>query len=97
MWKDGKIEELVDSSVMESCCLEEASRCVHIGLLCVQHNPSFRPLISAVVSMLEIKTMQLPVPMEPVFFALRDGEPRRASDDRALSVNDMSLTTLEGR
>jgi hypothetical protein len=97
LWKDGKIEELVDSSVMESCCLEEASRCVLIGLLCVQHSPSCRPLMSAVVSMLEIKTMQLPVPMEPVFFALRDSEPRRASEDRVFSVNDISLTTLEGR
>jgi hypothetical protein len=52
--------------------------------------------MSAVVSMLEIKTMQLPVPMEPVFFALRDSEPRRASEDRVFSVNDISLTTLEG-
>lgn len=91
-----KIEKLVDSSVMESCSLEEVSRCVHIGLLCVQDSPGCRPLMSEVASMLENKTTQLPLPMQPVCFAHRDAEPGRASDDGILSVNDMSLTSLEG-
>ncbi|CAL5025259.1 unnamed protein product [Urochloa decumbens] len=96
-WKDSKIQELVDSSVMENCPLDEASRCVHIGLLCIQDNPDCRPLMSAVVFMLENKITPLATPMEPMYFALRDATPANAGDGNALTTNDMSLTTLEGR
>ncbi|CAN6372518.1 unnamed protein product [Urochloa humidicola] len=95
--KDGKIQEFVDSSVMEDCPLDEASRCVHIGLLCIQDNPDCRPLMSAAVFMLENKTTPLPTPTEPMYFARRDATPANADDGDALTMNDMSLTTLEGR
>ncbi|KAL6844527.1 hypothetical protein ACP4OV_026200 [Aristida adscensionis] len=97
LWKDSQIEELVDSSVKESCLLNEVSRCIHIGLLCVQDSPNYRPLMSSVVFMLENKTTVLPTPMEPVSFALRNAEPGKAGDNMASSVNDMSLTAIEGR
>ncbi|KAK3141413.1 hypothetical protein QOZ80_4BG0333590 [Eleusine coracana subsp. coracana] len=32
LWKDGKIEDLVDSSMKDNCSFDEVSRCVHIGL-----------------------------------------------------------------
>ncbi|TVU16224.1 hypothetical protein EJB05_39776, partial [Eragrostis curvula] len=92
LWMDGKTKDLVDSSVKENCPLDEVSRCVHIGLF-----PDCRPLMSAVVFMLENKTKSLPLPMQPVYFARRDAEPGQASDNRVFSVNNMSLTTLEGR
>jgi hypothetical protein len=97
LWKDGNIEDLVDSSVKEDYCLDEVSRCIHIGLLCVQDSPNCRPLMSAVVFMLENKTTPLPVPMQPVYFSCRDADPGRAGNGRVLSMNDMSLTTLECR
>ncbi|KAL6651965.1 hypothetical protein ACP70R_010890 [Stipagrostis hirtigluma subsp. patula] len=97
MWKDGKIEDIVDSSVKEICSLDEVSRCIHIGLLCVQDSPDCRPLISAVVFMLENETKPLPTPKQPAYYAERGSEPGRASEKRELSVNDMSLTALEGR
>ncbi|XP_021318960.1 G-type lectin S-receptor-like serine/threonine-protein kinase B120 [Sorghum bicolor] len=98
MWKEGKIEDLVDSSVMENCSPDEVSRCIHIGLLCVQDDPSCRPLMSVVVSMLENKTTPLPTPNQPTYFALRDSyRPEKAVDNKEFSVNDMSLTVLEGR
>ncbi|KAK3141412.1 hypothetical protein QOZ80_4BG0333580 [Eleusine coracana subsp. coracana] len=97
LWKDGKIEDLVDSSVKDNCPLDEVSRCIHIGLLCVQDNPDCRPLMSAVVFMLENKTTPLPVPKQPVYFAHRNAEPEQASNKRVSSTNDVSLTTIEGR
>ncbi|WVZ87304.1 hypothetical protein U9M48_033961 [Paspalum notatum var. saurae] len=97
LWNDGKTEDLVDSSVKEHCPLDEASRCIHIGLLCVQDSPDCRPLMSEVVSMLENKTIQLPIPMQPMYFARRGAEPGRGSDNRVLSSNGMSFTELEGR
>ncbi|TVT98131.1 hypothetical protein EJB05_56583, partial [Eragrostis curvula] len=97
LWKDGKTEDLVDSSVNNDCSLDEVSRCIHIGLLCVQDSPDCRPLMSAVVFMLENKTTPLPLPIQPVYFAHRDAKPGQANDNRVLSVNKMSLTALEGR
>jgi len=47
--KDGKIQDLVDPAIMENCPLHEVSRCIHIGLLCVQDSPNCRPLMSRVV------------------------------------------------
>lgn len=97
LWKDGTIEDLVDSSVVEDCSLHEVSRCIHIALLCVQDRPNCRPLMSEVVLMLENKTASLPTPKQPVYFALGDYEPGKSGDNREPSINDMSLTTLEGR
>ncbi|TKW06779.1 hypothetical protein SEVIR_7G262900v4 [Setaria viridis] len=96
LWKDGKTEDLVDSSVKENCPLDEVSRCIHIGLLCVQDSSDDRPLMSAIVSMLENKTTQLPIPTRPVYYARRDAEPGR-NYNRSLSLNGMSFTELEGR
>jgi hypothetical protein len=50
---DGKAMDLVDSSLAKSCSRSEALRCIQIGLLCVQDNPNYRPLMSPVVTMLE--------------------------------------------
>ncbi|CAL5014691.1 unnamed protein product [Urochloa decumbens] len=97
LWKDGKTENLVDSSVKENCPLDEVSRFIHIGLLCVQDSPDCRPLMSEVVSMLENKTIQLPIPTQPMYFARRDVEPGRNGNNRAFSLNDMGFTELEGR
>ena len=87
----------MDSSVKENCPLDEVSRCIHIGLLCVQDSPNCRPLMSAVVFLLENRTTTLLIPIQHVYFARRDPRPENAADDRVLSVNDMSLTALEAR
>ncbi|CAN6277051.1 unnamed protein product [Urochloa humidicola] len=97
LWKDGKSEDLVDSSLKDNYPFDEVSRCIHIGLLCVQDSLDYRPLMSIVVSMLENKTTQLPIPMQPMYFARRDAEPGRTNNNRVLSLNGMSFTELEGR
>lgn len=53
--------------------------------------------MSAVVFMLENKTTLLATPMEPMYFAPWNAQPGNASEKMELSVNDMSLTVLEGR
>ncbi|XP_047064980.1 G-type lectin S-receptor-like serine/threonine-protein kinase At4g27290 [Lolium rigidum] len=59
LWKDGNMLNLVDSSIVEGCSLDEALRCIHIGLLSVQNNPNARPLMSWVVSSLDNEAMDL--------------------------------------
>ncbi|KAG8066385.1 hypothetical protein GUJ93_ZPchr0004g39644 [Zizania palustris] len=65
LWKDDKAMDLVDSSIAENCSPTEVLLCIHIALLCVQDNPSNRPVMSSVVSMLENETMALSAPMRP--------------------------------
>ncbi|TVU16228.1 hypothetical protein EJB05_39780, partial [Eragrostis curvula] len=97
LWRDDKAMDLVDSSFVETCSPAEALRCIHIGLLCVQDNPNNRPLMSSVVFMLENETTSLSVPIQPVYFSQRYPEHQGAGENTTNSVNNMSLTVLEGR
>ncbi|OEL36991.1 Receptor-like serine/threonine-protein kinase SD1-8 [Dichanthelium oligosanthes] len=97
LWQDGKAIDLVDSYLLETCSPAEALRCIHIGLLCVQDNPNSRPLMSSVVFMLENEFKPLSVPKQPVYFAQRYSEAQRTGENTSSSVNNMSVTVLEGR
>ncbi|KAF0891188.1 hypothetical protein E2562_006546, partial [Oryza meyeriana var. granulata] len=67
-------------------------------LLCVQDQPSARPLMSSVVFMLENETAVLPAPKEPIYFTMRKyGTDEDSRDNRRRSLNHMSTTILEGR
>ncbi|KDO37223.1 hypothetical protein CISIN_1g037520mg, partial [Citrus sinensis] len=68
LWNEGKCIELVDTALDESCSPNEVLRCIHVGLLCVQDQPTDRPTMSDVVSMLTNETMILPAPKQPAFF-----------------------------
>ncbi|KAL6651970.1 hypothetical protein ACP70R_010895 [Stipagrostis hirtigluma subsp. patula] len=97
LWKDGNARGLVDSSVVESCSLDEAVRCVHLGLLCVQNHPNARPLMSSIVFMLENETAPLPTPKQPVYFTIRNDGADQSNEYVRRSLNNMSITTVEGR
>ncbi|KAM0845701.1 hypothetical protein ACQ4PT_056176 [Festuca glaucescens] len=97
LWKDGSTKDFVDSSIVESYSLNETSRCIHIGLLCVQNSPNARPLISSIVSFLENGDISLPHPKQPIYFAEKNYETDGAAQDTANSANNMSITVLEGR
>ncbi|KAK2404982.1 cysteine-rich receptor protein kinase [Trifolium repens] len=68
LWKNGTPLELVDQTVTESYTPNEAIRCIHIGLLCVQEDPEDRPTMATIVLMLDSYTVTLPVPKQPAFF-----------------------------
>ncbi|TVU10301.1 hypothetical protein EJB05_43824, partial [Eragrostis curvula] len=97
LWKDGKANELVDKCMVENCLLDEASLCIHMGLLCVQENPDDRPFMSSVVFNLENGCTALPVPNHPAYFAQRNNELEQIREDMLNSKNTMSLTVIEGR
>ncbi|GJX55455.1 G-type lectin S-receptor-like serine/threonine-protein kinase B120 [Tanacetum coccineum] len=61
LWKEGKPEELIDPSILESCNQKEALQCIHVGMLCVQFSAANRPTMSSVVYMLESESTSLPV------------------------------------
>ncbi|THG14292.1 hypothetical protein TEA_008870 [Camellia sinensis var. sinensis] len=44
-WKEGSCLELIDPSIRDICNLQEALKCIAVGLLCVQEFPGDRPTI----------------------------------------------------
>ena len=87
----------MDSSITEICPLHEVLRCIQLGLLCVQDDPSARPLMSSTVFMLENETAPLPTPKEPVYFRKRKYEIEDQRDNVEISLNGMTMTMQEGR
>ncbi|XP_068646269.1 cysteine-rich receptor-like protein kinase 6 [Aristolochia californica] len=69
LWSENKALELMDSLILESCSSWEleVQRCIHIGLLCVQGDPTLRPTMSLVVLMLRSDPTGLPQPSQPSF------------------------------
>ncbi|CAH8346042.1 unnamed protein product [Eruca vesicaria subsp. sativa] len=90
-WVEGTPMDLIDDVLLKSCSKEQSMQCLEIALSCVQENPTKRPTMDAVVSMLssDSESLQLPNPSQPGFF--------RRSTSFSVSVNDVSLTDLSAR
>ncbi|XP_051125194.1 uncharacterized protein LOC127247411 [Andrographis paniculata] len=101
LWIEEKILDLIDPSIYDSDMVTEIVRCAHVGLLCVQESAHDRPSISTVVSMLSSEISELPNPMKPAFIVNRWSSSGAESSERStagmLSVNDISVTIVEGR
>ncbi|KAF5474407.1 hypothetical protein F2P56_006308 [Juglans regia] len=63
-WMDGTPLELLDPTLGDSYSRSEAMRCLHVGLLCVQHDPADRPTIGSMLS----HSITLPSPKQPAYF-----------------------------
>ncbi|KAG8080252.1 hypothetical protein GUJ93_ZPchr0007g5842 [Zizania palustris] len=68
-WVAGTVLQTVDPSMNGSFSESDVLRCINVGLLCVQGNPTDRPLMSAVVLMLGSETVELQAPSKPTFFS----------------------------
>jgi len=97
MWKEGKLEDLADSSIMDTCSIDEFSLCVHVALLCIQENPDDRPLMPSIVLALENGTTTLPAPHCPSYLGLRNIDMEQIRYDIQNSTNTLTLTEIEGR
>ncbi|KAF8111068.1 hypothetical protein N665_0076s0071 [Sinapis alba] len=99
LWNDGEAASLADQVVFDECFEKEISKCVQIGLLCVQEVAKNRPNVSTVIWMLTTENMNLPVPKQPAFIATRRVSEAESSDQshQNVSVNNVSLTAISGR
>ncbi|XP_075523139.1 cysteine-rich receptor-like protein kinase 15 [Primulina tabacum] len=72
-WRQETAEDIIDPVLLRvgSNTLAGILRCIHIGLLCVQDNPSDRPAMGSVVLMLSSSIISLPVPFEPTHSTTR--------------------------
>lgn len=98
LWKEGNILELIDGCLGEAFNLSEASRCIHVGLLCVQLHPEDRPNMASVIVMLSSENV-LPEPKEPGFLIERImmGEECGSSGKQTSSTNEVTMSQLEAR
>ncbi|KAK3199389.1 hypothetical protein Dsin_022804 [Dipteronia sinensis] len=98
LWKEGKLLELIDPIFGESCNESEVIRCIHISLLCLEHQPDTRPSMSSVVLMLGGDNV-LPEPKQPGFLMDRKPqlEPDSLNKPDFSSSNEVTISLLEAR
>ncbi|KAK9092217.1 hypothetical protein Syun_027128 [Stephania yunnanensis] len=97
LWKDGRILELIDPSMGNSFLEEEVVRFIQVGILCVQEKAKDRPTMSDVIFMLGNET-PIPSLKQPAFVLTSNRYSAKASmAGFALSLNEMSITVVEGR
>lgn len=59
---------ILDPALADTYSRNEVLRCIHIGLLCVQEDPTQRPAMATVILMLDSFSVTLPLPQEPAFY-----------------------------
>ncbi|CAN8246452.1 unnamed protein product [Cochlearia groenlandica] len=102
LWRTGSPLELVDPSIGESYQTNEATRCIHIALLCIQEDPKDRPLLQSIILMLTSSTTTLPKPRAPGFCVPsrheldHDGLVYTQTTSKSItgSINDTTITDL---
>lgn len=108
-WIKGTPHNLVDPTLASSGSSFEILRCIQIGLLCVQANPSDRPTMSSIDLMLSSNSVTLEVPSQPAFYSESKRLPNMISNwssaisdessskSAIVSINDVSITELHPR
>ncbi|KAF7151622.1 hypothetical protein RHSIM_Rhsim02G0119900 [Rhododendron simsii] len=99
LWNEGRAMDLVDQVLADSCSLQEVTRCLHVGLLCVQDHAADRPTMSTVVLMLSSE-IDCPQPKRPTFtFQSLAGSSdlRSQSSNNVNSINVITVSMVEGR
>uniref|UniRef100_A0A7N2LUT2 Receptor-like serine/threonine-protein kinase n=1 Tax=Quercus lobata TaxID=97700 RepID=A0A7N2LUT2_QUELO len=99
LWMEGKALDIVDSSLGQAYPAHEVSRCIQIGLLCVQEQAMDRPTMIEIVFMLGNET-PLPAPKKPAFINrgnINNGQDSSSSIGAPGSINDVTMSVLEAR
>ena len=89
--------DVVDPTLCQPFSAKEVSRCIHIGLLCVQEATTDRPTMPSVVFMLANEIAPRP-PNTPAFILqdkCSDAEPSTSRSGGAVSLNSVTITELE--
>ncbi|KAK4348577.1 hypothetical protein RND71_031332 [Anisodus tanguticus] len=95
LYKEGRLLELIDVHLTDSCYFTKLLRLIHVALLCVQHGPEDRPDISTVVVVLSNDAI-LPEAKEPGFFA-ESKFPDAEYSTSIYSINEYTVTQLHPR
>ncbi|KAM3749516.1 hypothetical protein ACB098_05G191500 [Castanea mollissima] len=99
LWMEGKALDIVDSSLGQAYPAHGVSRCIQIGLLCVQEQATDRPTMVEILFMLGNETT-LPAPNKPAFINrknINNGQDSSNSAEAPGSINDVTISVLEAR
>ena len=99
LWNEGEAASLADTNVFDESFAKEITKCVQIGLLCVQEVANDRPNVSTVIWMLTTENTNLKKPKQPAIIGRRGASEAESSDQSSqkVSINDVSLTAVTGR
>nr|GMC65237.1 G-type lectin S-receptor-like serine/threonine-protein kinase At1g67520 [Ipomoea batatas] len=98
VWIEGRISELIDPTMDKTVSLNEAIRCIQVGLLCVQDSAADRPTMSDVVSMLGNELIVLPTPKQPGFSTIIGLRCDDIGNNPGVgSINMVTISDIEGR
>ncbi|KAF3455517.1 hypothetical protein FNV43_RR00148 [Rhamnella rubrinervis] len=95
LWNEGTALDIVDPALCQPFSTDLVSRCIHIGLLCVQEAATERSTMSDVIFMLGNETT-LPPPNTSAF-TLQYTDSLECSSGGAVSLNWVSITAIEPR
>ncbi|CAH2071589.1 unnamed protein product [Thlaspi arvense] len=90
-WVEGKPETIIDPLLAEDP-MNEITKLIQIGLLCVQENPAKRPTMSSVLVWFGSETIIIPLPNAPAF----TGSLQSQSKSSTMSMN-IVFTELSSR
>ena len=97
LWREDNSMKIVDPLLDEAYPANEVSRCIQIGLLCVQEHATDRPTMSTVVFMLGNET-HLSSPKQLAFILKGTYTiTNRSTNSAANSVNEITLSKIDGR
>ncbi|KAK8479300.1 hypothetical protein V6N12_067096 [Hibiscus sabdariffa] len=97
LWQEDKALDLMDERVRWSCNASEFMRCVHVGMLCVQEDPSERPTMADVVLMLSTQNLSLPNPKQPAYLTRKPLSATTSTFSNAQSNTEITSSIKEGR
>uniref|UniRef100_A0ACD5ULN7 Uncharacterized protein n=1 Tax=Avena sativa TaxID=4498 RepID=A0ACD5ULN7_AVESA len=98
LWREGNTLALLDEAVASACSdSSEVLRCVQVGLLCVQERPEDRPHMATVFLMLGNLSAAMPQPRHPGYCSDRGSASTDGECSSTCTVNDITVTIVEGR
>ncbi|KAG1347226.1 G-type lectin S-receptor-like serine/threonine-protein kinase B120 [Cocos nucifera] len=98
LWNEDRAMEFVDPIISDSCSRRQVSRCINVGLLCVQDRPNDRPTMASVVMMLGSETANHPPPRRPTFTVESSySETDSSTIDLNIMSANASITIVDGR
>ncbi|XP_012454405.1 cysteine-rich receptor-like protein kinase 10 isoform X2 [Gossypium raimondii] len=107
LWKDERPLELLNPVLRNDYSRNEVTKCIQLGLLCVQEDPADRPTMVTIVLKLNRHSAKLPMPKQPafVFDSRTDGRmpdkglesDQSTTQSMPSSINEVSITELYPR
>ncbi|XP_062189607.1 receptor-like serine/threonine-protein kinase SD1-8 isoform X2 [Phragmites australis] len=99
LWREGNALALLDEAVAGAGAhrVSEVLRCVQVGLLCVQERPEDRPHMAAVFLALGNPSAVLPQPRHPGYCSDRGSTSTDGEWSSTCTVNNATVTIVEGR